>query len=163
MPKIYRIRYIPSETINLSADRLLYRDEKHLITEWEPIKPRDDVRHGISCVFLDKGWKISAFLDESRKLIYWYCDIVDIEYNRETDSYLLYDLLVDIKILPDGRVEVYDLDELAAAFELSLITEKQLYMSLRQSNGLLQLIYTSDLPGYVNSIIKDYTGVEVEV
>lgn len=162
MPKIYRVRYIPSETIDLSADRLLHRDEKYLITEWEPIRPRDDIRRGISCVFLEKGWKISAFLNENRKLMYWYCDIVDIVYDRETDTYSLYDLLVDIKIMPDGRVEVYDLDELAAAFELSLITERQLYMSLRQSNGLLNVIYTSDLPEYVNTIIKDYTGVEVK-
>jgi predicted RNA-binding protein associated with RNAse of E/G family len=145
MPRIYRIRYIPSETIDLSSDRLLYRDENYLITEWEPIRPRDDVKHGISCVFLNKGWKISAFLSQSRELMYWYCDIVDIQYNKEADIYYLYDLLTDIRIMPDGRVEVFDLDELATAFETSLITERQLLMSLRQSSELLGLIYSTDL------------------
>ena len=28
-----------------------------------------------------------------------HCDIVDIEYNKETDTYFLYDLLTDIKIM----------------------------------------------------------------
>ncbi|HHW21747.1 MAG TPA: DUF402 domain-containing protein [Clostridiaceae bacterium] len=163
MPRIYRIRYIPSETIDLSSDRLLYRDENYLITEWEPIKPRDDVKYGISCVFLNKGWKISAFMNERKELMYWYCDIVDIEYNKETDTFFLYDLLTDIRIMPDGRVEVFDLDELATAFESDLITDRQLYMSLRQSNELLRLIYSADMPGAVSHIIKNYTGIGVEV
>jgi predicted RNA-binding protein associated with RNAse of E/G family len=163
MPRIYRIRYIPSETIDLSSDRLLYRDENYLITEWEPIRPRDDVKHGISCVFLNKGWKISAFLSQSRELMYWYCDIVDIQYNKEADIYYLYDLLTDIRIMPDGRVEVFDLDELATAFETSLITERQLLMSLRQSSELLGLIYSTDLPEYVKNIIEEYTGIGVKL
>ena len=159
MPRIYRIRYIPSETIDLSSDRLLYRDENYLITEWEPIKPRDDIKYGISCVFLNKGWKISAIMNESKELIYWYCDIVGIEYNKETDTYFLYDLLTDIKIMPDGRLKIYDLDELATAFEANLITDRQLFMSLRQSDDLLKLIYSNDIPEIVKSIIRDHTGI----
>lgn len=162
MPRIYRIRYIPPETIDLSSDSLLFRDENYLITEWEPIKPRDDVKHGISCVFLDKGWKISAFMNESKELIYWYCDIVDIEYVKESDTYFLYDLLTDIRVMPGGKVEVFDLDELASAYEAKLITDRQLFMSLRQSNELLQLIYSTDMPEYVNNIIRKHTGIEVK-
>lgn len=161
MPKIYRIRYIPSETIDLSSDSLLYRDEHYLITEWEPIKPRDDIKYGVSCVFMDKGWKISAFMDADREIKYWYCDIVEIEYNEEMDTYSLYDLLADIKIMPDGRVEIIDLDELAVAFEEKLITCNQLSMSLRQSNSLLQLIYSIDVPKYVKDIIANCTGIGV--
>ncbi len=161
MPRIYRIRYIPSETIDLSSDRLLYHDKHYLITEWEPIKPRDDIKYGISCVFFDKGWKISAFMGANRKINYWYCDIVDIEYNEETDSYYLYDLLTDIKIMPDGRVVIADLDELATAFEEELITKNQLSMSLRQSNDLLRMIYSTDVPEYVKNIIFSHTGLEV--
>lgn len=161
MPRIYRIRYIPSETIDLSSDRLLYRDKHYLITEWKPIKPRNDIKYGISCVFLDKGWKISAFMDADRKINYWYCDIIDIEYKEETDTYSLYDLLTDIIIMPDGRVLIIDLDELAAAFEQELITDKQLSMSLRQSNDLLRMIYSTDVPEYVKNIINSHTGIGV--
>ncbi len=161
MARIYRVRYIPSETIDLSSDKLLYRDNKFLITKWKPIKPRSDVLSGISCVFLEQGWKISAFFGQDNEIIYWYCDIVDISFNRETDTYYLYDLLTDIKILPDGRVEIIDLDELAIAFEENLITNEQLIKSLKQSNSLLDLIYTRDVQQYMREIILDHTGIGV--
>ncbi|NLE25609.1 MAG: DUF402 domain-containing protein [Clostridiaceae bacterium] len=161
MTRIYRIRYIPSETIDLSSDKLLYRDEKYLITQWNPIKPRSDILSGISCVFFEQGWKISAFLGQDNEIIYWYCDIIDIRFNGETDTYYLYDLLTDIKILPDGRVEIIDLDELAIAFEEHLITNEQLIKSLKQSNSLLDLIYTRDVPQYMREIILDHTGIGV--
>lgn len=161
MARIYRVRYIPSETIDLSSDKLLYRDNKFLITKWKPIKPRSDVLSGISCVFLEQGWKISAFFGQDNEIIYWYCDIVDISFNRETDTYYLYDLLTDIKILPDGRVEIIDLDELAIAFEENFITNEQLIKSLKQSNSLLDLIYTQDVQQYMREIILDHTGIGV--
>ena len=161
MAKIYRTRYIPLETIDLSSDKLLYRDEDYLITQWIPIKPRMDIAGGISCVFLKKGRKISAFMDEGEKILYWYCDIIDIEYKYETDTYLLYDLLADIKIMPDGRVEVIDLDELAMAFEEDLITKKQLTASLRKGNALLKLIYAGKVPDIVREILLEHTGIGV--
>jgi len=163
MPSIYRIRYIPSEIVDLSSDSLLFRDRHYLITEWKPIKPRDDISWGISCTFLNDGWKISAFLDQNRRLKYWYCDIVDIDYDQETDTYSLYDLLIDVKIMLDGKVEVIDLDELAMAFESGLITQRQLSMSLRRSNSLLDFIYRSDLPAFVLSVIRKCTGRTYEI
>lgn len=157
MPRIYRIRYIPSEIIDLSSDALLFRDQRYLITEWKPIKPRSDISWGISCVFLENGWKVSAFLDADKKIKYWYCDIIDIDYDQETDTYRLYDLLIDVKIMMNGKVEVIDLDELAIAFEEGLITQKQLSISLKQSNNLLNLIYNSDFPTFVVDVIRNCT------
>lgn len=161
MARIYRIRYIPSETIDLSSDKLLYRDSKYLITQWNPIKPRNDIQSGISCVFLEQGWKISAFFGQDNEIMYWYCDIVDVCFDKEADTYYLYDLLTDIKIMPNGRVEIIDLDELAIAFEENLITNEQLIKSLKQSNSLLELIYTSDVPEHMRKIIFSNTGIEV--
>jgi len=161
MTKIYRIRYIPAETIDLSSDKILYRDNRHLITKWYPIKPRDDITSGISCVFIDKGWKISAFFGHDEKILYWYCDIVNVNFDEKADTYYLHDLLTDIKIMPDGRVEIIDLDELAVAFEKNLITNRQLIMSLKQSSSLLDLIYTRSFPEYIREIIMNYTGIEV--
>lgn len=161
MARIYRTRYIPSETIDLSADKLLYLDENYLITKWNPIKPRIDIASGISCVFLKKGWKISAFMNDEQKIIYWYCDIIDIEYDNLSDTYFLYDLLADIKIMTDGRVELIDLDELAFAFDDNLITKKQLISSLKKSNDLLKLIYAGDVPNIVREIILKHTGIGV--
>ncbi len=163
MPRIFRTRYIPSETVDLSSDMLLYRDQRYLITHWNPIKPREDIAFGISCVFLEKGWKISAILDHERKLKHWYCDIIEIEYEKSTDTYYLYDLLTDVRILNDGRVEVVDLDELAIAFEEGLITAKQLSMSLKRCNSLLDLVYNQELTKQVSHIIREHTGLECKL
>ena len=161
MARILRSRYIPLETIDLTADELLYRDENYLITRWTPIKPRKDIASGVSCVFLKKGWKISAFSDDSKKIVYWYCDIIDIEYDKETDTYLLNDLLADIKIMEDGKVQIIDLDELAIAFEEGLITKNQLISSLKKSNELLSLVYRNDVAAMVKEIILKHTGIGV--
>ena len=159
MPRIYRIRYIPSEIVDLSKDVLLFRDQHYLITEWIPIKPRNDIAHGVSCVFLEHGWKISAFMDVTKKLKYWYCDIIDINYDEKTDTYYLYDLLTDIIIKNERYTEVVDLDELAEAFDEGLITKEQLSMSLKRSNSLLNMIYSNEMPKLVYDIIRNKTGM----
>ncbi len=160
MTQIYRIRYIPDETVNLTADQILFRDENYLITKWKPIKPRKDIFGGISCVFIKEGWKISGMLDADNQVLYWYCDIIDIDYDREKDIYYLRDLLTDIVIKPGERVEVIDLDELAAAYEEGLITREQLLMSLKISNRLLVKIYKEAYSEQVLDIIKSHTGWE---
>ena len=160
MPKIYRIRYIPSEITDLSSDELLYRDNMYLITQCKPIKPRDDIFYGLSCIFIENGWKISAIMDQDKKIKYWYCDIIDICYEQENDTYFIHDLLTDVKIKPDGMIEVIDLDELAAAFEDGLITKEQMLASLRKTNNLLNLIYSLDMPTHIMNIVREFTGLE---
>lgn len=161
MARIYRIRYIPSETNDLSADELLYRDEDFLITRWKPIRQRNDIAGGISCLFLKKGWKISAMWDHNNQLIYWYCDILDINYEVETDTYHLYDLLIDIAIMPDNQVKILDIDELGMAFDKNLITKSQLVSSLGKSNELLTFIYNNDAPYIFRDIILKNTGIKI--
>lgn len=160
MPKLYRIRFIPFETIDISSDALLYRDNAHIVTQWYPINPRPDISSGISCVFLKEGWKISAIMDESNTVQYWYCDIIDIDYDEKEDVYRFYDLLTDIKIDRDGRIEVLDLDELAIAYEQSLITQDRLLKSLKQSYNLLKFLYATDVSVYMSDFLKKLTGRE---
>ena len=50
------------------------------------------------------------------------------------------DLLADVIIYPDGKVEVVDLDELAEAHRDKIITDEQLHKSLMQLNSLLSII-----------------------
>ncbi len=137
MPKILRIRYIPPETVDISGDRLLYRDQAHLVTSWQPIRPRADFDHGMSCLFLEEGIKVSRFMDAAGEMLYWYVDLVDISYDPDNDTYQLRDLLADVRILPDGQVEIIDLDELADALEQRLISERQAIMALRILHDLL--------------------------
>ena len=68
-PAIFRKRLIPEECILLKDDVLLYRDAKLLITSWNTLKPKKDLDHGISCYFLNQGYKISKFYNHEGTLI----------------------------------------------------------------------------------------------
>lgn len=143
---ILRKRYIPFETIDISGDEVLFRSEDLLITRWKAIKPRNDISGGISWAFLKNGYKISKFYNKAGEFGYWYCDIIDAEYDLESDKYTLIDLLVDIRIMPDGKVEILDADELADALEQGLVTREQTCRSLRNLNSLLDMIYSGNFP-----------------
>lgn len=145
-PLVLRRRYIPDETVDISGDELIFRSERLLITKWTAIRPRTDFYGGISFTFLDKGYKLSRFYDAEGKFLYWYCDIIEVIYEQNEDKYTLNDLLVDIKILPDGAVRLLDADELAQAIEEGLISNKQACKALRALNSLLELIYSGRFP-----------------
>ena len=140
-PILYRRRLIPEECVLLKNDRLLHRDAKILVTAWNTLKPRKDIHHGCSCYYLQEGIKVSRFYNEKNTLLYWYCDIVDYDYNKETDTYIITDLLADVIIYPDGFVKVVDIDELATAREAGLLTDALLKKALLTLNRLLQVIY----------------------
>lgn len=145
-PIILRKRYIPSEIIDISGDELIFRDENLLITKWEPIKKRLDISGGISYAFLDKGYKISKFFDHEGRFKYWYCDIINVEYDSKEDKYTLIDLILDVRITGDGSIEVLDADELAEALEKGIITLEEALKSLRTLDELLKSAYEGRFP-----------------
>lgn len=145
LPKLYRKRFIPLETIELKNDILIYQNENILITKWKVFRPKAAFSHGVSCYFLKEGYKISKFLDDANNLVYYYCDIIETTINEKENSYLFTDLLVDVMIYPDGFVKVVDLAELADAREEGLITEEIVKMALRQLEKLLEIIYDGKL------------------
>ncbi|MCX7841968.1 MAG: DUF402 domain-containing protein [Clostridia bacterium] len=158
-PTILRIRYIPAETVDISSDNLLFRDESLLVTSWKAIKPRSDFSKGISYTFLKDGIKISRFYDEKGSFLYWYCDIIEVEHDEQSDTYTLKDLLVDVKLMPDGSMKVLDADELADALEAGLITSSQACSSLRKLDHLLKSIYSGSFPPDVCRQEKDFFNV----
>jgi predicted RNA-binding protein associated with RNAse of E/G family len=107
---------------------------------------RSDFAGGISFTFIKEGYKISRFLDRNGQFLYWYCDIVDVEYDQALDSYLINDLLLDMKLMPDGKLVILDSDELAEALETSLITVEQAGKALRRLDKLLQMVYSGIFP-----------------
>ncbi|NLK87871.1 MAG: DUF402 domain-containing protein [Clostridiaceae bacterium] len=145
-PTVLRRRYIPYEIVDISEDELLFRSEELLVTKWTAIKPRPDFYGGISFTFLKKGYKIGRFYDKDNNFLYWYCDILEVQYDQDRDTYTLNDLLVDIKLYPGGRVEVLDVDELAQALETGLISPQQTAASLRIFDELLKMIYSRRFP-----------------
>ncbi|MBP3475905.1 MAG: DUF402 domain-containing protein [Lachnospiraceae bacterium] len=143
-PTLYRKRLIPEECVLLKDDTVLYRDDQIIVTGWNSLKPRKDLHHGNSCYYLAEGIKVSRFCKEDDSMLYWYCDIVDYEYNESTDTYIVTDLLADVIIYPDGFVKVVDLDELVTAQEAGLLTGEMLKKSLLRLNHLLEIIYAGD-------------------
>lgn len=145
-PVVFRKRYIPYETVDISGDELQYRDEELLITKWSTIRPRTDFSSGVSYTFLKDGFKVGRFYDVEGKFLYWYCDIIDVEYDKSKDTYTLVDLLVDIKILQGGIIKVLDADELAEAVEKKLISCEQACRALRKLDNVLKMIYEGNFP-----------------
>ena len=145
-PIVLRKRYIPNEIVDISDDELLFRSDDLLITRWTAIKPRPDFYVGISFAFLDRGYKLGRFYDINGQFLYWYCDIIEVVYDASSDTYTMNDLLLDIKVFPDGRVILLDAEELAEAIEDRLITNDQVCMSLRTLDGLLKMIYSGNFP-----------------
>lgn len=139
--KLYRRRLIPAECLLLKDDIIVEQNEEVLITKWKTIHPKPDFSHGCSCYFLQEGIKVSKLYRSDGSLVYWYCDIVDYDYDADSQSLTVIDLLADVILYPEGRVEVVDLDELAEAMERGLITKEQMTTCLRNLNHLLSMIY----------------------
>lgn len=146
-PTLYRKRLIPDECVLLKDDTVLYRDDQIIVTGWNSLKPRKDLHHGCSCYYLSEGIKVSRFYQADNSLIYWYCDIVDYAYDRNTDTYIVTDLLADVIVYPDGFVKVVDLDELVTARQSCILSESMLDTALLRLDHLLKIIYRGDFPG----------------
>ena len=85
---LFRRRFIPDEITPLSDDKVLKLEENLIITSWKTLNPRTDFASGMSAYFIDKGWKVSKFLDCEGNIKYWYCDIIDSIVDEENNSYI---------------------------------------------------------------------------
>ena len=141
-PILYRKRIIPEETVRLDKDEILFMDDGHIVTRWNAIKPKKILHHGCSCYFLKEGFKVSKFYREDGSLIYWYCDIIEYTYDPGENSYVFTDLLADVLIYPDGRVQVIDVGEIADALTDGTLTTDQMIPALRSLDDLLGRIYS---------------------
>ena len=151
---LYRKRLIPDEVVHLKDDVVLYHDDTVIITKWKTIKPRKDMDHGFSAYFLKEGIKISKFYRADNSLLYWYCDIVDYQYDASANSYTSTDLLTDVVLYPDGQIRVLDLDELAEASTKDMITKEQLQSALVRTDMLLTAMYSGEFKRYMDLIDK---------
>lgn len=152
MAEIYRKRLIPDECVHLKSDQILLQSETRLLTSWDTLRPKSEFARGLSLYLIDKGWKISKFYDAENQFVYWYCDIIKTDYTKETDTYVFTDLLADVIIEPDNTVRIVDLDEFEPAFEKGLIDARDILMSLRQLNELLEVIYGGHFSDYIAEI-----------
>ena len=152
MTTMYRKRLIPDECILLKDDIIIERDDNKIITKWKTLHPKPDFSHGTSYYCLKEGWKISIFYKSDNSIAYTYCDIIDTSYDAESDTYVFTDLLADVIIDNQGFVKVVDLDELAQACSLCIISNDMLVRSLHQLNSLLTIIYNKEFEQYLEVI-----------
>ncbi|MCR5404525.1 MAG: DUF402 domain-containing protein [Butyrivibrio sp.] len=149
---LLRRRFIPDECVELKDDIILFHDSSLIVTKWHTIRDRSDLSSGYSCYYLDRGYKVSKFLKSDGTLLCWYCDIITYELDQNRNELLVIDLLADVKIYPDGRIRVVDLDELSEAFEKRLIDEALLKKSLLSLNRLLNEIYSDGIESLTGPI-----------
>lgn len=141
-PLLYRKRYIPLEVKSLNDDEILFADDEIIVTKWNTFKPKKDFSNGISCTFINDGYKISKFMNENGELVYYYCDIIKSEYKKDENIWIFTDLLADVKIYPNGATEVVDLGELSQAYRKNLISAEIVMEALEKLDKLLNLVYS---------------------
>ena len=139
--KLYRKRIIPEQCFLLKDDVIERADDEMVITTWNTLNPKMDFSHGASCYYLKQGIKVSKFYRHDGSLLYWYCDIVDYDYDEAEGAITATDLLADVIVFPDGHMKVVDLDEMADALDNGLITPQLLSKALRRLHDLLTMIY----------------------
>ena len=140
-PLLYRRRFIPDELIHLKDDTILVMESNLIITKWNTLNPRKDIAWGISAFYLDKGFKVSKVFNLQGEVVYWYCDIIQVNRDDEKNTVIIEDLLIDLILYEDGSMRIMDLNELADALEKRLITQAEATYALRTANSLLQIIY----------------------
>lgn len=141
-PLLYRKRYIPLEIKSLNDDEILLVTDDVIVTKWNTFKPKKEFSKGVSYTFLNEGYKISKFMKDNGETVYYYCDIINSEYQKEKNTWIFTDLLVDVKIYPSGFVEVVDVGEVAEALDSGLINEETVKELLFKLDKLLEIVYS---------------------
>lgn len=149
---LYRKRFYPDESIHLKDDIVLKQTDDVIVTKWNTLKPRKDIARGISAYFLKDGYKISKIYNCNHELVYWYCDIIEVQHTPDTNTYIFLDLLIDVLIFPDGQVHVVDLDELGDLLASGKISPQLCTKALRISDQLLNIIYHNKFNELTNVI-----------
>ena len=143
---LYRRRFIPDEKILLKDDKVVSVSDDAIVTKWEVLTKRRDFTHGMSCYYIKEGFKVSKFLDDNNDIIYWYCDIIETE--KDGNTYTFNDLLADVIIRKDGRVEVVDVDEIGRALEENILPTELIAKALYRLDKLLRIIYSGEFEKY---------------
>ena len=151
-PRLIRKRLIPFEEVLLDKDEIIFMNDDVIVTRWEALKPKAGFTSGMSCYYINKGWKISKFIDKKGNLVYYYCAIIETCFDRKSNTYVFTDLLADVIIYENGFVKVLDLGEVPDAMDSGVISIELVKSALTRLDKLLCEIYS----GKFKELIKDY-------
>ncbi len=143
-PMIFRKRYVPDETVALKDDIILSCTKDLMLTKWIALKPRKDIAHGVSAYFINDGIKVSKVYDKNDTIVYWYCDIIRTLHDEEANSIVFEDLLIDVIVHENGRMQIVDVAEAADACEEGIISTDLLLQALRILDTLAAKVYTGE-------------------
>lgn len=86
----------------------------------------------------NENWALCAMYDSHEKIIEWYFDVTRENAVDEEGSPYGDDLYLDLVVMPDGRVLVFDEDELQDAYESNNITTDEFDMAHRVKDELIE-------------------------
>ena len=149
---VTRRRYIPNEIITLNHDTIYYVSDDLIVSGWKAIRLRQDISGGYSAYYPKLGIKTSKLFDIDGKLLYWYNDISELDFDGNSINFT--DLLIDVIVFPDNNIKILDIDEFAEAIEKKLITKEQEIKALKSFHILLDYIYNNNYSLLMEPIIQ---------
>ncbi len=177
--KLFRRRFIPDELVFLHDDEILSVTEDKIVTRWQSLNPRNDFAFGESTYYRKKGLKVTRVMDKDKNFLHWYIDVVRecgaealqvgesarlnsaaadylaAEKNPDNQVIVYEDLLLDLVVLPNGLIEIRDMDEIMDVYEQGVISEEILRQSMNTCYSYAQTLYSRygkipfDSPEYV--------------
>ncbi len=155
--QIYRKRFEPEECVLLKDDEIVYADRSYIATKWQTIKPRDDFDNGASIYDIDHGVKVSKFC-KAGKILYYYIDIIGMEYNADEDTYICTDYVLDVVLQTDYiSYTVLDEDELDALIEKGALSHKEIADTYAKLQFMIDCIKENNFNFYLE--IFDHLGL----
>ena len=85
-----------------------------------------------------ENWGLCAFYNNHGNIVEWYFDIVRKNAIDEEGHPYCDDLYLDVALMPDGRILIFDEDELQDAFESGKITVDEFNMAHRVKDELIE-------------------------
>lgn len=119
--------------------------------EIKKVKKKFVVEHnGKTTILLDNGYKRIVFLpkdekwcaeatyDNDNNIVEWYFDMTSRNYVDESNKPCFDDLYLDVVLMPDGEIIVFDEDELINAYENGEISQEQFETAKATAKKIIQ-------------------------
>jgi predicted RNA-binding protein associated with RNAse of E/G family len=73
----------------------------------------------------NENWQMTAIYDNNNYIVEWYFDITRLNSVDEKGNPYCDDIYLDAALMPDGKLLIFDEDELKKAFDNGKITQKE--------------------------------------
>lgn len=99
-------------------------------------------------------WCVEAIYDNNSNIVEWYFDITNGNYIDENNNPYFDDLYLDVVLMPDGEVIIFDENELLDAYEENKITSEQLIKAKDTANKIINEIIPNKQ--FINDFFNKY-------